>query len=313
MKKNRAFTEIHVDKLSLVQSGAVEEDYILIKNQEGVVEEEANESSKVQGEEASSSKEAPEAAVEGEVVPKVAAVSLPTHEALIAEMKLAIAEAGKQITEKAPTLDISDKEQLREFKSLVWAVDDICWNLQSFTDVMALTKSAVELADEGKGKESFEKVAKAITVFGEVVLSKQEVDSEDKGDHPIGDRVKTKAFDSAGMEKLINGVMLIQESLMGVDAESLRAALNAMLGGAEDTPEADAEKEKAKAEEAEKLKALKEEIAKGQKIISKLRSEKESRSASIQSPKGLDAEVSPKHKTDKDKKVVWGDDLAPKI
>lgn len=325
--------EIKVDEISLVDDPAVEEDFIVIKNKSGKKkseEKEVPESS--ENFETSSGGENPEVPVkkqpeelppenEGETSSQDSGMTM--HETLKNEILSAISEAGKQIWAKAPTLNISDDEEMMAFKEKVWMIDDLCWQLRSYKNITSLAKSATEKAEKGDATGAMDSIAKLLKNLGEsTVLQKENKNKTDEnsdnneGESPIGQRFKVKMIDQGVISRLVEGLMITREALDGVDAGSLSEMLQSLMGQgpAQEEVEQVSDEMKAKANkkakaEAQELKALRAELSEKVKKLKKLEEKDAKRSNTIRPSNGLSAEINRANRVEEEP-VIWGDDLA---
>lgn len=305
----RELLEIIVDEISLVDDPAVQEDFILVKNQSGSVEDESStEPHEGSNEVVPTEKQPDEELPSEEQEEETKEALLPIHEALVKEMLGAMAEAGKQIWATAPSLDLTDKEAMKLFKEKVWAIEDICWQLQNYKDVISLAKVAKEKAGTGDANGALDAVAKILTTIGKNEKNKEENRKEDE---------MPEGLNQGQVSRLAEGLQIICEALKDTTAGDISTMLQLFLGQGMEMPEAGAETEveqgthdeMTEAGKAEKsvLKELKGELEKTKRKLAKLEQKDAERSGTIQPPNGLNNEVTP---TTSDETVVWGSDLA---
>lgn len=329
----RKLLDIEVDELSIVDDAANQEPFILIKNQEGKAggdtggeddpgdEGDVTDTTKAPGDEDENDDDAGDDNTTdegGEDDPSDKGEGAALHAKLIKEVLGAIAECGKTIWATAPTLDINDDDAMSEFKKKVWAISDLLWQLRDYRDVTAYAKAATDAVDAGDPTTALDNVAKLLKVFGEGAQpkTKSETTQGDGVADTMPTLVKVALMDQEKLAKLIEGLVMVQEAMAGVDPAALTTLLNGLNSGdtggdatgVDGNDDVTGEKEAGKAAELAKVR---EELAKTKTKLAKLQEENAKRSGTIQPPNGLNNEAQPKSKTKSaDDAVVWGDDLA---
>lgn len=260
----------------------------------------------------------PESAVENAPAqPQENVADLGTHEKLVKELLGLLAQAGKDIWTKAPNLDITDEEAFDEFKKKTWAIEDICWQLRGYRDVMSLASSAKEATEKGDAVSAMDSIAKMLKVFGETASIKQK---REKSEQKTNVGKQEKAFEEGKISRLVEGLMMVSEALQGVNAASLSEMLQSLMGqGPEveeilnpeenDSVKMGGENKTKLGKAGSELHQLKTQLADAQKRLAKFEEMESVRAGTIQRPNGLSNEIKPTQKGGKTV-VVWEEDLA---
>lgn len=303
--------EIHVDEVSLVDDPAVGEDFVLVKNQNGKPVKKAEGDGTVVDPSAEGNTET-EPTTGTDPAATGTTAGTPIHDALVSEILNAIAEAGKQIWASAPTLNINDDEAMKAFKEKIWAIEDMCWNLRNYRDVLSLAKAAKTKAEANDPTGAMDSVAKLLTKLA----SGPEVKKANEEAAATG-TTKEGPLDQGAITRLAEGLQVVVEALQGMDAASISSMLQAFLGQGSTTDPEDEQGTKTPVEygknEKEKLATLQKELQVAKEKLAKHEENAAKRAKTIQSPNGLTPEIKTEKGSQSPKKpVVWEDDLASK-
>lgn len=237
-KKKRAVVEVQVDELHLVDDGANQKDFLLIKNKEGekVSVEKAEEEKMSEEEKLYEGKEKmPEEEMKSAHEEMTKQAQVPTHEAMVREMLAVMAECGKALWEKSANLDITDDEMMGKYQEKIYDLKCLFWDLEKYAGVMKLANAATDAATKGDAMGAMDSVAKMVKTFGETALANLDegeiaVAKMDMSTHPAVVKVQKMMLEQGQIARLVEGLVMVNEALAGVESDQLQAMLAALMG-----------------------------------------------------------------------------------